>query len=171
MKADLFAIFFQRGRRNHRGRRVRQVINKGGKRLLQGNFHRGGIHRLGGGDIFKQVVALEMVIGVAGALKVDLDRFSVEIAAVLELNPRTQLDGIGQAVRACLIAFCQHVGQLHIFVEAEQPLVERFRHRLRQRIVGVIGIERGEVRADGDNRIFCRPGGQRRHGADHARSQ
>ena len=112
-----------------------------------------------------------MVIRIAGALQVDLNRFGVKVSAVLEFNPRTQLNGVGQAVRARLIAFRQHVGQLHLFIEAEQPLIERFRHRLRQRVIGVVRIERGEVRPDGDNRVFCRPGGQRRHGAHHARSQ
>ena len=171
MEADLFAIFFQRRRRDHRRRRVRQNIDKGRERLLQSDFHRGGINHLGGGDMLKQVVALKVVILVAGAVEIDLHRFGVEVGAVLELNAGAQLDSPGQAVRAGLIAFRQHVHQLHIFIEAEQPLIKRFRHRLRQRVVGVVRIEGGEVGADGDNRILRRPGGRGGDGAEQAGRQ
>ncbi|SUB17657.1 Uncharacterised protein [Pantoea agglomerans] len=109
---------------------------------------------------FKQVVALEMVIRIAGAIEVDLYRFRIEVSAILEFNSGTQFDGVGQAVGAGLIALSQHVSELHLFIKAKQALIEGFRDSLRQRVVGVIGIESGEVGRDGNHRILCCPGGQ-----------
>ncbi|MNT97553.1 hypothetical protein D3C72_2399020 [compost metagenome] len=68
-----------------------------------------------------------------------------------------QLDGIGQSIWTSLIAIGQHINQFHVFIEAEQALIERFRYRLRQAVIGIVRIERGEIRSHGDYRIFRRP--------------
>ena len=137
-----------------------QIVDKGRERLFQGHFHRGRIDDFGAGNAFEQVVALKMVIRIAGAIEVDLHRVRIEVRAILEFNPGAQLNRVRQAVGAGLIALRQHIGEFHILIEAKQPLIERFRHRLRQRVVGIIGIERGEVGRDGNHRILCCPGGQ-----------
>ena len=99
MEANILAIFFQRRRRNHRRRRMGENVNKCREGLLQGNFDRGRIDRLGAGDIFIQVIALEMVIRVTRAVEVSLDRLGVKVGAILEFHPAVQLDGVHQAVR------------------------------------------------------------------------
>ena len=155
METNLFTIFLQRRRRNHRRCRVGQDINKRRERLFEGNFHRRRVNRLGAGDIFIQVIALEMIFRIAGAIEVGLDRFGIKLGTVLELHPRVQLNGINQPVRRNGIAFRQHVMQFHLFIQAEQPLIERLRHRLRQRVVSIIGVEGRKVRTDRHHHIFC----------------
>ena len=88
MEADLFTIFLQRRRRNHRRRRMGQNVNERRERLFEGNFHRGRVYRFGAGDIFIQVITLEMVFRVAGAIEVRLNRFGIKLGTVLELHPR-----------------------------------------------------------------------------------
>ena len=74
-------------------------VNKRREGLLQGNFDRGRIDRLGTGDIFIQVIALEMVIRVTRAIEVSLYRLGVKVSAILEFHPAVQLNGVHQAVR------------------------------------------------------------------------
>ncbi len=86
MKTDVLTVFFQGGRGNHHRRRVRQNINKGRERLLQRNFHRRGIDRFRAGDVFKQVITFEMVVGITGPIQVDLDRLGIKVGAILKLH-------------------------------------------------------------------------------------
>ncbi|MNC19599.1 hypothetical protein D3C75_675340 [compost metagenome] len=88
METNLFAVFFQRGRGNHRRCRVGENINKRRERLFKGDFYRAGVNRFGFGNGFIQVVALEMVFRIAGAIEVNLHRFGVEISPILEFNAR-----------------------------------------------------------------------------------
>ena len=161
METNLFTIFLQRRRRNHRRRRVGQDIDKRRERLFKGDFHRCRVNRLGAGDIFIQVVAFQTVFRIAGAIEVRLNRFGIELGSVLELHPRMQLNGIHQAVRGNGIAFRQHVLQFHLFIKAEQPLIEGLRDGLRQRVVSIIRVEGRKVRADRHHHIFCGKGRSR----------
>ncbi|MNN34305.1 hypothetical protein D3C81_1481060 [compost metagenome] len=137
---------------------MRQVVDKRREWRFQHDFHRSSIHHLGFIDHFEQVVTFEVVVRIAGAIQVHLHRFGVKLGTVMEFHPRMQFDGVSQAIRTHLIAVRQHVHQLHVLVETEQALIERFGHGLRQRVVGIIGVKRGEVGCDGDHRIFRRPG-------------
>ena len=148
---------------------MRQNINKGRERLFQGNFYRCRIDGLGAGNIFIEVVALEAVFRVAGAVEVNLHRLRVEIGAILELHAGSELNGIDQPVIRDGVPLCQHIFQLHLSVQAKQPLVERLGDRLRQRIVGVIGIKGGEIGADGNHHIFGSERGRGGQGCRHAR--
>src|SRR6185312_772127 len=47
-----------------------------------------------------------------------------------------------------------HRDHLHVLVEAVQALVERLGHRLRQRVVGVVGVGRRERRRHGENDVL-----------------
>ncbi len=139
-------------------------INKRRERLLEGDFHRGWIDRLGAGDIFIQVIALKMVFRVAGAVEVSLDRLGVKVGAILEFHPTVQLDGVHQAIRRHGVALGKDILQLHLFIKAEQALIKGLRHRLRQGIVGIIGVERREVRPDRHHHIFGGKSGGARQG-------
>ncbi len=169
MEADLFAVFFQRVGGDHRRGRVSQNIDKGRERLFQGNFYRGGIDGLGAGDVLIQVIALKAVFRVAGAIEVDLHRFSVEVGAVLELHPAAQLNGVDQPVVRDGVTLGQHVFQLHLFIETKQPLIKRLRHRLRQGVVSVIRIQGGEVGGHRHHHVFCCEGRRGRQGCRDAR--
>ncbi|CNT61261.1 Uncharacterised protein [Salmonella enterica subsp. enterica serovar Bovismorbificans] len=87
MKTNILAIFFQRLRRDHRRRRVRQNINESGERLFQGNFYRCRIDNLRFCDIFIQVITLEVVIRIAGAIEIRFHRRRIKIRAVLKFHP------------------------------------------------------------------------------------
>ncbi|MDT4843591.1 hypothetical protein FQZ97_775250 [compost metagenome] len=97
-------------------------------------------------------------------LQRDLDG-GIEGGAVVELDALLQLDGIDQAILADVIAVGQHVDQLHVLVHAEQALVERFAGRLRQRVVRVVRVQRGEGGIHRHHRILGRKG---RGGGQHA---
>ena len=154
MEADLFAVLFQRRRRDHRRGRVGQDIDERGERLLQGNFYRRRIERFSTGDIFIQVVALEMIIRIAGAIEVGLHRLGIKVGAILELHPGMEFDGVNQSVRRDGVTLRQHVLQLHLFIQTKQPLIERFGDGLGQGVIGIIRVEGREVRADRDDHIF-----------------
>ena len=62
-------------------------VNKRREGLLQGNFDRSRIDRLGAGDIFIQVIALEMVIRVTRAIEVSLYRLGVKVSAIRNFTP------------------------------------------------------------------------------------
>lgn len=66
-------------------------VNKRREGLLQGNFDRSRIDRLGAGDIFIQVIALEMVIRVTRAIQVSLYRLGVKVSAILNFTPLCSL--------------------------------------------------------------------------------
>jgi hypothetical protein len=70
------------------------------------------------------------------------------------LTPALELDRVDQAVLAHVVALGQHGNELHVLVEAEQALVERLGHGLRQRVVGVVGIGGGERRRDGEHDVL-----------------
>ena len=164
MEANLVTVFFQRRWRDHRRCRVGENIDKRRERLLEGDFHRLRIDNFGLINVLVQVIALEVAFWIAGAIEVDLHRLGVEISAILEFDALAQLDGIDFAIVRHRVAFRQHVLQLHLFIQAEQPLIEGFRHRLRQRVVSVIRVEGGEVGAYRHHHIFGRErgsGGQR----------
>ncbi len=148
---------------------MRQDIDKRGERLFQGNFDRRRVDHFGAGDIFIQVIALEAIFRIAGAVQVNLHRLRIEVCPVLELHAGPELDGIHQPVLGYGVPLRQHVFELHLFIEAKQALIERFRHRLRERVVGVIRIERGEIRADGNHHIFGSERGGSGQGCRHAR--
>ena len=169
VEADLLAVFLQRGRGDHRRRRVRQNIDKRGERLFQGDFYRRRVDHLGFGDVFIEVITLEAVLRIAGAIQVYLHRVRIKVGAVLELHPGFELNGVHQPVIRNGVPLRQHVFKLHLFIQAKQALVERFRHRLGERVVSVIRIQRGEVRADGDHHIFGSERGGSGQGCRHAR--
>ena len=54
--------------------------------------------------------------------------------------PLLQLDRVDQAVLAHGVALGKHRDHLHVLVEAVQAFVERLGHRLRQRVVGIVGV-------------------------------
>ena len=66
-------------------------VNKRREGLLQGNFDRSRIDRLGAGDIFIQVIALEMVIRVTRAIEVSLYRLGVKVSAIPNFTPLCSL--------------------------------------------------------------------------------
>ncbi len=169
MEADLFAVFFQRGRGDHRRGRVRENINKRRERLFQSDLHGRRVYGFSAGDIFIEIITLEAVFRVAGTVKVRLHRFRVKVGAVLELHAGSKFDGIDQPVVRNGIAFRQHVFQLHLFIQAKKPLVERFCYRLRQRVVRVIRVQRGEIRPNRHNHIFGSERGGCGQGCRHAR--
>ena len=148
---------------------MRQDIDKRGERLFQGDFDRRRVDHLGFGDVFIEVVTLETVLRIAGAVEVYLHRVRIKVGAILELHPGSELDGIHQPVLGYGVPLRQHVFELHLFIEAKQALIERFRHRLRERVVSVIRIERGEIRADGNHHVFGSERGGSGQGCRHAR--
>ncbi len=69
------------------------------KGCFRGNFDRSRIDRLGTGNIFIQVIALEMVIRVTRAIEVSLYRLGVKVSAILEFHPLCSLMVYTKAVR------------------------------------------------------------------------
>ena len=156
----LVAPLLERGRADHHRRRMRKLIDERGERRLQRNASGVVVDDFGLGDVVVvQAEALELVLRIGHAIEVRLDRIGLEIRAVVELDAFLQLDRVDQPVLARLIAFGQHRDHLHVLVEAVQALVEGLGHRLRQGVVGVVGIGRRECRGDGEDDVLGGKGG------------
>jgi hypothetical protein len=119
------------------------------ERRLQRDLHRVRIDHFGLLDAVEHVVALELVRRIGDAVEVRFHRGGVEVGAVLELHAVAQLERVDLRIRAGFVAIGQHVDQLHVLVEPEQPLIERLGDGLRERVVGIVRIERREGRGDG----------------------
>ncbi|MNY12934.1 hypothetical protein D3C86_1460400 [compost metagenome] len=165
MEGDFLAVLLQRGRADHHGRRVGQHVDERRELLLQRDLDRGRVHHLGLGHAVEQRVALELVGRIGHAVQVGLDGGGVEGGAVVELDALLELDRVDQTVLGHVVAVSQHVDQLQVLVEAEQALVERLHGCLRQRVVGIVRIERGERRVHGHHGVLGR---ERRGRAQHA---
>ena len=169
MERDVLAApFLQGGGADHHRRRMRELRDERRERGLERDARRVVVHDLGLGDVVVvQAVALELVVRIGHSVEVGLDRVGLEVRAVVELDALLQLDRVDESVLADLVALGQHRDQLHVLVEAEHAFVERLRHRLRQRVVGVVRVRRGERRRHGEHEVLGGVGGQRDRGGDH----
>ena len=158
---DALAELLERRRRDDHGRRMGQRIDEGRERFLEREAHGVRIDDLGLDDVLVQVVALELVVGVGDTVEVDLHRLGIEIRAVMELDAVLELHRVDQAVLADGVALGQHRHHLHRVVETVQALVEGLHDRLRQGVVGIVRVHRGEGRGDGDDHVL---GGESRRG-------
>eukprot|EP01022_Parablepharisma_sp_SALTPOND_P030360 TRINITY_DN760_c2_g5_i1.p1 TRINITY_DN760_c2_g5~~TRINITY_DN760_c2_g5_i1.p1 ORF type:complete len:1316 (-),score=509.04 TRINITY_DN760_c2_g5_i1:3474-7421(-) len=140
----LVAVLLQRSRRNHHRRRVGQHVDEGRERLLQDDLDGVVVQDFGLGDTVEEVVALQLVVRVGDAVEHGLDGIGLEHGTVLELHALLEADGVLQAILADQVAFSQHRNELHVLVETEQALVEGLGHGQRERVVGVVGVQRGE---------------------------
>jgi hypothetical protein len=161
LRDALAAVLGKRRRRDDHGRGMRQVVDEGREGLAEREAHRARIDHLGLGDVLVEVVALELVVGVGHAVEGRLHGFGVEGRAIVELHAGAQLDGVDQTILAHGVAGGQHRHHLHVLVEAVEPLVEGLGHRLRERVVGIVGVGGREVGLHGHDHVL---GGLRRHG-------
>ena len=165
----LAAVLLQRRRADHHRRGMRELGDERRERRLQRNARRVIVDDLGLGDVVVvQAIALEVIFGVGHAIEVRLDRIGLEVGAVVELDALFQLDRIDESVLADLVALGEHGDHLHVLVEPIHALVEGLGHRLRQGVVGVVGIGRGEGRGDGEDDVL---GGERRRSGECAQRQ
>ncbi len=149
---------------------MRELVDERGERRLQRDAGGVVVDDFGLGDIVVvQAVALELVGGIGHAVEIRLHRVGLELGAVVELDALLELDGVDQPVLAHRVALGEHRDQLHVLVEAVQALVERLGHRLRQRVVGVVGIGGGErARRPRTPRPWWRRPGMRRERPDES---
>ena len=133
---------------------MRELVDEGGERLLQRELHRVGVNDVDAVDVGEENVALQAVLLIHHALVVDLDRFGRKVLAVLELHALPELHRIDEAVGARFIAFGEHVHELHVLVEREEPFVEGLHDRLRERVARVVGVERREGGGDRNGHVL-----------------
>ena len=171
MEGDVLAApFGERRRRDHRRRGMGEGVDERAERLLEGDLDGMGSNRFDLGDTVELVDTQQPVLAVGNAVEIDLDGFGVEIGAVVELDALAQLERIDEAVVGDRVALGEHRCHLEVLVELEQALVESLGDRGRQRRVGVVGIERLRLAADGEDDAA---GGERaaRHGDAAERHQ
>ena len=160
----LAAVLLQRRRADHHRGRMCELGDERRERRLQRNARGVIVDDLGLGDVVVvQAVALEMIFRIGHAIEVHLHRIGLEVGAVVKLDALFQLDRIGESVLADLVALGQHGNHLHVLVEPVQSFVEGFGHRLRQGVVGVVGVGRREGRGDGKDDVL---GGERGRGGE-----
>src|SRR6266545_4762756 len=165
----LVAILLERGRADHHRGRMRELVDERRERCLECDARRVIVDRLGHRDVVVvQAVALELVVRIGHAIEAHLDGLGLEVGAVVEFHALAQLDRVDEAVGAHRIALGEHRDHLHVLVEAEQALVERLRHRLRQRVVRVVRIGRRERGSDSEHDIL---GGERGAGGERGQRE
>jgi len=114
--------------------------------------------------------------GVGDAVEICLDRVGLEVRAVVELDAPLELDRVDESVLAHLVAVREHGNELHVLVEPEHAFVEGLGHRLRQRVVRVVGVGGGERRRHGEHDVLggegrCRHRGKRDNASKGAISE
>ena len=151
---DVLAVLLERGGGNHDRGGMRELVDEGRERRLQGDLGGEVVDHFGLGDVGIQAVPLQLVFRVGNAVEVDFDGFGVEVGAVVELHALAQMEGIYEPVRGHVVAFGEHGAQLKLLVEAEQPFIECFRTGVGQRIVGIPRVGGGQGRSDGKHHVF-----------------
>ena len=75
-----------------------------------------------------------MIIRIAGAIEVGLNRLGIKVGAIRELHPGMEFDGVNQSVRRDGVTLRQHILQLHLFIQDQTALIERIWRTAQDRV-------------------------------------
>ncbi len=133
-----------------------------GRLLLELHLHGQGIDRAQLRDLGEERLAVDRLLAPAGERGDHV--VGGHLLAVVELHPRPELEGVGEAVLADGVALREHRDRLVVAVEAEEPLVDVVGEGLGDAGGGPVRVERGRLAQVADPQhatLLLRVGGAR----------
>jgi hypothetical protein len=122
-----------------------EVVGEGAKRIFQRHLHRIVVNHVGVVDHHVDALPLEVVGGIAAAIKAEFHRRGVEWRAIGKFHALAQVKNKLGCFLVGLEAFGQRRNQLHVTIELEKTLVSQPGRRLRNIVVQVLRVEPVEI--------------------------